>query len=128
FRLDAPGLKLLSDQGPYGASLTVLDMENKKVLGQSVLFASSSPATFSAATTSSPRQSPASEPTVKITHSDLAGARTNAQSDTIVTINPLQPNRSLTPGSTVLLAIAAVALGAALAFARNRLTRKQPAA
>jgi hypothetical protein len=39
--LDAPGLKSLSNDGPYGASLTVLDMQNKKVIAQSVLFAAS---------------------------------------------------------------------------------------
>lgn len=36
-RFDAPGLGLLEDSGPYGTTLTVLDMVNSRVLGQNVL-------------------------------------------------------------------------------------------
>src|SRR5207247_8874190 len=39
-RFSADGLKPLDGQGPYGTTLTVLDMVNKKVLSQSVLFPS----------------------------------------------------------------------------------------
>ena len=40
-RFAARSLKALAEQGGYGASLTVLDMVNKKVLGQTTLFADS---------------------------------------------------------------------------------------
>jgi hypothetical protein len=43
----ARSLKTLADQGGYGASLTVLDMVNKKVLGQTTLFADSPTMEFS---------------------------------------------------------------------------------
>ena len=54
---EAVGLKNLSGEGPYGASLTALDMENKKVLGQAVLFQETAPVEFyppSKASTPSP--------------------------------------------------------------------------
>jgi hypothetical protein len=41
-RFRAAGLQGFSESGPYGAVLTVLDMVNKKVLAQSVLFAATS--------------------------------------------------------------------------------------
>jgi hypothetical protein len=44
--VEAPGLNALAEQGPYGVSLTVLDMVNRKVLGQSVLFAGTPVAQF----------------------------------------------------------------------------------
>ena len=46
-RFVARSLKSLADQGSYGASLTVLDMVNKKVLGQTTLFADSPTMEFS---------------------------------------------------------------------------------
>ena len=43
----ARSLKALAEQGGYGASLTVLDMVNKKVLGQTTIFADSPAMEFS---------------------------------------------------------------------------------
>lgn len=37
-RFNAKGLRRLTGEGPYGTTLTVLDMVNQKVLGQTVLF------------------------------------------------------------------------------------------
>nr|UXE44818.1 hypothetical protein Hi04_10k_c3780_00006 [uncultured bacterium] len=130
FSLNIPGLKSLSDQGPYGASLTVLDMENRKVLGQSVLFASSAPAEFKtvplkSGNTAAPSASPSeTEQPVRINQSDLS-ARTSVQPEPARGVTTPQSNRSLKASSTIFLASAAVALGAALAFVRNRLTRKE---
>jgi hypothetical protein len=45
-RFVARGLGGNADENPYGASLTVLDMVHKKVLGQTTLFAASAPAEF----------------------------------------------------------------------------------
>lgn len=45
-RFVARGLGGNADENPYGASLTVLDMVDRKVLGQTTLFAASAPAEF----------------------------------------------------------------------------------
>ncbi len=45
-KLNAAGLKSLSEHGPFGTTVTVLDMVNSKVLGQPVLFASNPTADF----------------------------------------------------------------------------------
>lgn len=45
-RFAAPGLRALAELGPYGASLTVLDLVHQKVVGQSTLFADSPAAEF----------------------------------------------------------------------------------
>ena len=45
-KLNAAGLKSLSEHGPFGTTVTVLDMVSLKVLGQSVLFAESPVAEF----------------------------------------------------------------------------------
>jgi hypothetical protein len=45
-KVEAPLLTELSDAGGYGVSLTVLDMVNQRVLGQSVLFADQAAVTF----------------------------------------------------------------------------------
>lgn len=45
-KLDAAGLKSLSEHGPFGTTVTVLDLVNMKVLGQSVLFVESPVAEF----------------------------------------------------------------------------------
>ena len=45
-KLNAAGLKSLSEHGPFGTTVTVLDMVNLKVLGQPVLFAESPVAEF----------------------------------------------------------------------------------
>jgi hypothetical protein len=123
---------LLSDQGPYGASVTVLDMENKKVLGESVLFASSAPVAFKTVSlgpvlTAMPlSSSPEPQQPVRINQSDLA-ARTSAQHDSATgdTVTSRQSSRSLRAGTTVLLGSAATAVGAALAFLRTRSNRKE---
>ena len=48
-RVNAAGLKSLGEQGPFGTTVTVLDLVNMKVLGQSVLFAESPVAEFASA-------------------------------------------------------------------------------
>ena len=50
-RISAAGLKRFGEQSPFGTSVTVLDMVNMKVLGQSVLFADSPAAEFAPAAT-----------------------------------------------------------------------------
>ena len=67
-------LQAFTNEGPYGISLTVLDMVNKKVLGQSVLFRDTPAADFASTlspTLSSPQSAP---PVVKIERSDLEAA------------------------------------------------------
>ena len=49
-RFDAQGLRSAATDDPYGTTLVVLDMVNKTVLGQAVLFAASSRAEFMVAT------------------------------------------------------------------------------
>lgn len=56
-RFDPLGLKAVTDV-PYGISLTVLDMVNQKVLGQSALFADSPPAEFPATNLPAPLAGP----------------------------------------------------------------------
>ena len=53
-KLNAAGLKLLSEHGPFGTTVTVLDMVNLKVLGQPVLFAESPVAEFAPAMKAEP--------------------------------------------------------------------------
>jgi hypothetical protein len=48
-RFEATGLKPFEGQGPYGTTLTVLDIVNKKVIGQAVLFPSSEVGDFGSA-------------------------------------------------------------------------------
>ena len=50
-RISAAGLKKFGDQSPFGTSVTVLDMVNMKVLGQSILFVNSPAAEFAPAVT-----------------------------------------------------------------------------
>jgi hypothetical protein len=50
----APGLARIAADGGYGVNLTVLDMVNQKVLGQTVLFADTPSATFAPAPVSTP--------------------------------------------------------------------------
>lgn len=45
-KLEATGLKALSERGPFGVGVTVLDLVNMKVLGQATLFANSPVAEF----------------------------------------------------------------------------------
>jgi len=90
------GLKVVPDV-PYGISLTVLDMVNKKVLGQSALFADSPAADFPAAeTTVTPlaqttlavtktREAPVVSATTNFASAD-AGRRASPQSRLPVTI------------------------------------------
>jgi hypothetical protein len=61
-RFSAQSLKALAEQGGYGASLTVLDMVHKKVLGQTTLFADSAVAEFSVTNRTVQPASPAPPP------------------------------------------------------------------
>jgi len=61
-RLDPQALRSASSDDPYGTTLTVLDMENKKVLGQTVFFAASSAAEFAPATVAPAQVSGTSPP------------------------------------------------------------------
>ena len=55
-KLNATGLRTLSERGPFGVSVTVLDMVNMKVLGQPVLFAHSPAAEFAPAVDADAKQ------------------------------------------------------------------------
>jgi len=52
-KLNATAVKSLAEHGPFGTTVTVLDMVNKTVLGQSVLFSNSPAATFAPPTSTS---------------------------------------------------------------------------
>jgi len=82
-RFTADGLKPFEGQGPYGTTLTVLDMVNKKVLGQTVLYPASATGEFDSTTNAnlaaaSPpiRVTPAQ---VQITNSVTAGVASVAE-------------------------------------------------
>jgi hypothetical protein len=67
FRLEAPMLAQLDPSGPYGITLTVLDLVNQKVISQSVLLAGSPAAPFAmAATTLSTNNRPSPAPTTNV--------------------------------------------------------------
>ena len=73
------GLRAVPDV-PYGVSLTVLDMVNQKVLGQSALFADSPPAEFPAPATLT---TPVAQPTLTVrmpNQPTIIAAETNAPS------------------------------------------------
>jgi len=66
-KLNATGLKSLGEQGPFGVGLTVLDLVNMKVLGQSTLFAANPVAEFASivpATNAASFRSTGNAPTV----------------------------------------------------------------
>ena len=97
-------LEAITNEGPYGISLTVLDMVNKKVLGQSVLFRGSSAAEFP-----SPSSPPLSETlsnapaspadVVKLSPSDLEPAEQPSASPPAVqrSQSPLAAGPKLAP-------------------------------
>lgn len=97
------GLRAVPDT-PYGVSLTVLDMVNKKVLGQAALFADSPPADFPATVTS---PDSLAAPTLAV-----IGASTNKQPIVAMTTNiPAATVEATKPRKPTLLA-AAVAFAA----------------
>ena len=78
-------LHAFTNEGPYGISLTVLDMVNKKVLGQSVLFRDSSAAEFSSTLSETSSETLSHAPTgpadvVKLSPSDLEPAEQRSAS------------------------------------------------
>jgi hypothetical protein len=75
FLMDIPALRQLSDQGPYGASVTVLDMENKKVLGQSVLFASNPVAEFKVSNARGAPETSSATDVIHVSSANLAAPR-----------------------------------------------------
>lgn len=79
-RFAARSLKALAEQGGYGASLTVLDMVNKKVLGQTTLFADATTMEFSVTNHNVPSISPA----------PLINRASNIPPPTSITVNPVQ--------------------------------------
>ena len=80
-RVNAAGLKSLGPQGPFGTTVTVLDLVNMKVLGQSVLFPDSPVAQFDpavkteavAAVASKSPEAPATNPAPTAMASTTAG-------------------------------------------------------
>ena len=84
-RFTARSLKTLAEQGGYGASLTVLDMVNKKVLGQTTLFADATTMEFSVTNHNVPSISPA----------PLINSESNVPPPTSITVNPVQPTTDL---------------------------------
>jgi len=69
-RFTARGLGGISDENPYGTSLTVLDMVNQKVLGQTTLFPATPDAQFPPATETDLVDTPTNAPTPTATISD----------------------------------------------------------
>lgn len=87
----ARGLRGANDS-PYGTSLTVLDMVNRKVLGQTTLFADSATAEFSSATNIAATPQPvqtSSEPTNDLPINPLATNPTMPESS--AKISPRRP-------------------------------------
>ncbi len=102
-RCEPSVLHAFTNEGPYGISLTVLDMVNKKVLGQSVLFRDSTaaefPSTLSETLLATPKSdeggsnAPATIPAgvVRLSRSDLEPA---VQRSASAPPPPAQPSRS----------------------------------
>ena len=76
-QFSVPGLQTLSEHGPFGTTLTVLDRVHQKVLGQKVLFADSGAVEFKreptveAAPTPAELEVPASTPQIVADHGDV---------------------------------------------------------
>jgi hypothetical protein len=86
FRIETPLLAQLETEGPYGVTLTVLDMVNQKVLGQSVLFADTPEAAFThpsspLPTANPPSPHPPSEAPAEAASAKLDAAATTGASD-----------------------------------------------
>jgi len=75
-RFSAPGLRAVPD-APYGIWLTVLDMVNKKVLGQTILFADLTPANFPEAVSERNSSGGVSLPATKSDETQFASAVAN---------------------------------------------------
>ena len=88
------GLRNVSEQAPYGASLTVLDMVDQKVLGQTTLFADSSVAEFPV-TTLKQAPPPLATPTTAVAGPD---ARTVVVAEANAPPGVTTTNRSTSPG------------------------------
>lgn len=67
-------LKQLSGHGPYGTSLTVLDMVQRRVLGQAVLFGDSAPFQISAAERLATNQTNNPSPVIRLSSTNLSRA------------------------------------------------------
>jgi hypothetical protein len=94
-QLKARGLEPLTNQGPYGATVTVLDMVNQKVLGQTVLFAITPAADFAPARAALTQPSPTIKLAANLTPLNSASAHTvaaPASAAPAITPNPL-PSR-----------------------------------
>lgn len=81
-KLHATAVKSLGAHGPYGVSVTVLDMVNLKVLGQSVLFSNSAAAEFGEVVkvaefpaAASPSNAPAPKPAMPAAATTGSGAQ-----------------------------------------------------
>jgi hypothetical protein len=92
------GLRAVQD-APYGVSLTVLDMVNRKVLGQAALFADSPPADFPATVST---LNPLAGPTLAVVKTDEPTALS------VTTNRPARPAEANKPGRPRLLAALAV--------------------
>ena len=89
-RFSAPELRAMPN-APYGVSLTVLDMVNKKVLGQTTLFADSPPADFPATV---PSQNPLAMPPVAVAGTNerpVVAPMTNSFPMAVETTKPRKP-------------------------------------
>jgi hypothetical protein len=87
FRIETPLLAQLQADGPYGVTLTVLDLVNQKVLGQSVLFADTPEAAFTRPSSPLPKANspsparPPSEAPAEIASAKLDAAASTGASD-----------------------------------------------
>lgn len=120
-RFTARSLKALAEQGGYGASLTVLDMVNQKVLGQTTLFADAPTAEFSVTNVVSANRSPALPTSIQTSVTFSNSTDTNAAT----TIQPVTTPANESPlrlGWATLLAVFLAALTAAM-FIRRKLTK-----
>jgi hypothetical protein len=88
------------EDSPYGISLTVLDMVNQKVLGQTTLFADSAPVDFPAAA-----PNPLAEPTLAVTK------RNEPARASVTTNGPPRTVESTQPRSSRRLTVAVVVAG-----------------
>ena len=110
-QFSASGLRNISES-PYGTTLTVLDMVNQKVLGQTTLFAESAPAEF-------PPREPQSDPAPipPVMETNIAATRPAAEIDPPATTEtpPPESDKTITPQEglswlVVVLGIATFAL------------------
>ncbi len=120
-RFAARSLKALAEQGGYGASLTVLDMVNKRVLGQTTLFADAPTTEFSVTNQYVRPVPPAPLPAAQTPVTFSNSTDTNAA----LTIHPVTTPANESPrrlGWVTLLAVFLAALTATV-FIRRKLTK-----